>query len=463
MLNAGCSRARRLLLQSEGRMLSAADGLWLENHLHQCEGCRKDGHDLGLLLDAWKTPTPPRLNTGQIERLIASTLDPAERAEAPEPRRAAWGARFAVLAAGTALAAVGIGALLWWFRVPPVPATSTSAVWVPAPPEVLPGLRVIDARGPVTVQPVSGASVPVTAQQEVAWGVPVTVGPRAVLRLRMEGDRVQVAVDAGSRIALHHRQRVLEVALSQGQVVIDVAPGRSLPLRVTLPAGDEVWVKGTRFAVTTRPGGGTSVSVLRGRVAYHLRRGREERVIDVEAGVTLRRDGEDVTRQPIGVRAEGIEALLAGREVPTAADATTDAAVPGGPADRAAAEPHPATRLACEAASLHTLIAQRRLTDARSRFADCGRAGRLTRELRILEAETELLAGNAVRAHSLYLDVARRHPDTLAGQNALFAAGQVALSRLGRRDLAASLFRRYLREYPRGVYRSDAERLLRER
>jgi TolA-binding protein len=81
-------------------------------------------------------------------------------------------------------------------------------------------------------------------------------------------------------------------------------------------------------------------------------------------------------------------------------------------------------------------------------------------EARTLLAECAVARGNSGRAISLYLDVARAYSTLPAGDNALFAAARLS-ERSGGSARAHELFEQYLRQYPAGRFRHEAERHLR--
>jgi ferric-dicitrate binding protein FerR (iron transport regulator) len=76
-----------------------------------------------------------------------------------------------------------------------------------------------------------------------------------------------------------------------------------------------------------------------------------------------------------------------------------------------------------------------------------------------LLAECARFEGDHEAAARAYEAVAKKHPQSLAGETALFAKARAELEG-GRRDAARASFQRYLERYPDGRFRTDAERHL---
>ncbi len=218
----------------------------------------------------------------------------------------------------------------------------------------------------------------------------------------------EVKLEAGARVRFDEVHTTLE--LSHGRALIDVDVSKGRPFRV-LTQRFRVEVLGTRFTVSPE-----MVEVERGRV----------QVFDLQG-------------QPL------------------ARDLRPGSAFSMVPKPRAqTVEPHVGARVwlarAREALSQGDARAARefvvRAEDSEPQRVDRAEAG-------TLRAECALIEHNPEAAVRLYRSVADRFADLSAGENAAFAAAQIA-SRSRSRELARPLFERYLTRYPKGRFADEA-------
>lgn len=221
----------------------------------------------------------------------------------------------------------------------------------------------------------------------------------------------EVTLRAGTRARFDEAAHTLELARGEVQVAVDPRP--HAPFAVTTQHL-RVEVLGTVFTVAP-----TRVTVQRGRV----------RVFDARGAVVA-------------------AALSAGQSYPT---------------DDRAHRPTPATQAAHgdvlrdvraalargDAAGARALL--QHFHAVKSRPAEQAEAG-------TLRAECALLERDLPAAMHAYLDVAERFPTLAAGENAAFAAAQLAARQHDARTRA--LFARYLSSYPQGRFAADARAAL---
>lgn len=133
----------------------------------------------------------------------------------------------------------------------------------------------------------------------------------------------------------------------------------------------------------------------------------------------------------------------------------------GSPTRDAGAKVRPA---ACRLKRVRRLLRTGRARAARPAIASCRKAGvhaTTVTVLKMLDAQALLTLGKVGAAVRAYHRIARQHRGSRLGQNALFTAGQLELSRLGRKRRALATFKRYLKAYPSGRYASEARQLAR--
>ncbi len=213
--------------------------------------------------------------------------------------------------------------------------------------------------------------------------------------------RFDVRAETGARWSTRARGSTTVIALEDGRASFEVAHLESgQRFLVALPDG-EVEVRGTKFTVDVAMGATTTVEVASGRVALRLN-GHEE--IALGAG--------DRWRAPVSDDATQADA---GRREPAAS---------GAPPRVAATAPH--------------------ATDAGEQFD---------------AAMRRFVAGEYTDADRQLAAFIREHPADARCEDAAFLRA-VARSRLGDRDAAAVLAGKYLRAYPHGLRRAEAQQLV---
>jgi hypothetical protein len=228
-------------------------------------------------------------------------------------------------------------------------------------------------------------------------------------RLDLSGATVEALEP--SRFSWHRARSTLE--LVAGAVRVDVARRFEPNFRVATP-GFAVEVVGTQFDVDL-----DGVSVRRGRV----------RVTTLSDGKLLAElgPGDHFTptssQKPVGGASANVTADIAR-------------------ARRELAAGRPAAARALLRPLLLQPLDARQHAEASSLLADCSR-----------------FEGDHEAAARAYESVAKKHPNSLAGETALFAKARAELE-AGRRDAARASFERYLERYPQGRFRTDAQRHL---
>jgi ferric-dicitrate binding protein FerR (iron transport regulator) len=187
------------LLKHGARGLTEAERLALEQHLGQCEACRREARAVDAVGDLLDEASPSPLASAAREQLVTSALAEAYRQPAlvPAPRNLAG--RF-VLAIGVA----GVAAALWVGRgtwEPRRPVPSTAAAPRVAAPEMTtlalqPGTTTEVGHALVTAQETSSASwEPARATMTLREGrVSVDVDPAVGRRFRVVTTRFTVEV-----------------------------------------------------------------------------------------------------------------------------------------------------------------------------------------------------------------------------------------------------------------------------
>lgn len=229
----------------------------------------------------------------------------------------------------------------------------------------------------------------------------------------------RVEVSPGSRLRFREESTTLELDRGRVQVEVDARRARTFSV---LTRNFRVQVLGTAFSVSPE-----RVQVRHGRVQVFDRRGRVlARELSQGATFTYRAPEEKSLRESVSSSSSAVEQLQASSaELLARARAALAAAdVSGARAAIAQAEQLEPSRL--DRAEAHTLRAQCALLERDSRAAA-----------------------------RIYLEVAERFGDLAAGENAAYAAAQLT-ARAGDKEAARSLFQRYLAQYPRGRFASEA-------
>jgi quercetin dioxygenase-like cupin family protein len=239
---------------------------------------------------------------------------------------------------------------------------------------------------------------------ELSGDQPVIVAERTVRRAA----HARVELAPGSAVSWHEQETLL--FLAAGRVRVSVDPAQKQPFVVQTPSF-RVEVLGTIFDVTV-----DGVHVLRGKVRVH---------------------------------AAGSEAVLSAGKSWTSP------------------EPEPARTRSTASPAAPLLVRARRLLasgDAPLARREVERALALrpspaeAAEARSLLAECALVSGDTADAQRRYADVARRHPGTAAAETATFAAARLEKNPAR----ARRLLEEYLARHPKGRFRSEAKRRLRE-
>jgi TolA-binding protein len=406
-----------LLLERRAVGLREGERLLTEAHLSECAGCRQ----LSTLLDGMRLAAAPT-NEGVLsertrELALKRAFDGAiASAGPPLRRRPPWrgiSLAFTAVLLAAALSATRLGA-------PQLPAT-------PKPADTLVSGKLSTSQGAL----------------ETGAGIPGNVALSSTGNAQLRIGNAQVALAPESRVTW--RSELATLVLESGAV--DVA--------VEHVAGKRFFVSTTSFVVDVV---GTQFRV-------------DQRGVQVKQGTVrvLSPDARDVLAVLPAGGAWSVP-LLAGGVAPRADDEAEPAP--------AAALGNATTELDTEEAAKGNLIplepVAQRLASARRALAsgqvseaemlveralDPRANAREVAEGRTLLAECAVARGQSQRAMQLYLAVANAFPALPAGENALFAGARLS-ARSSTPEHARSLFEEYLRRYPKGRFRMEAERHL---
>jgi ferric-dicitrate binding protein FerR (iron transport regulator) len=247
MIDLSCMRAGRLI-SARRAGISAADGLWLEQHLATCSRCAREAALLSSVV-AIASSVEPELSAPARAHAVRSALDGrAKAAVAPGRERAhgwAWGAGLGLAIAATAVAML----VLSTQREPPAPRAA-----------------VVPAASPAVGTP----AVPAAPSGDAAR---LQAGQRVKIRTRTQVALDHASVELAPLSEAQWNASTHELSLVEGELLAEVDPAAHRPFAVV--ARDfRVEVLGTRFEVTQ-----SSVVVLRGRVRVVTPDGEERAVL----------------------------------------------------------------------------------------------------------------------------------------------------------------------------------------
>jgi hypothetical protein len=477
MIKPSCSKARRLVLESEGGRIESADALWLESHIQACTGCRHESRELESLLGAWRSAAPPRLTTGQKERiekavLAANVTDAANVASRRVQRT--W--RVPTIAAGIAATMAVVSLAMFWSKRQPtapvsIPGHLATTAMTPSGRTAQVTHGSVHVYGPTGEARVLGNSTSVpwntTLQTPPNTGCVLAVGSHATLALT-PNTQVTLRQVTRRQVGRRHLRADTVVVVTRGTIALDVlgsdvhgSRARSARrFRVWIPGRGEVTTQGARLVVA-RGTTGVAVSTVRGWAHYGWTQAGTPQVAELEAGQRLTHRLDTVKRS---VRAPDMDAgaLLAGTITPAAPTrhhrrGRGGALAPQRPDGRDAL----AQGTKCATEKIQRTLARRDAMGALRSLEACRAAGQTSQKLRTLEARANLQAGRVRRAFNQYLAVAHSFRGSPAGQTALYSAGRLALTRLARKSQAKHLFEHYLNTYPKGAHRANVQQMLR--
>jgi len=250
MFDLRCVRAGSLIA-SRSAGLSAADGLWLEQHLATCGRCAQEAALLSSVV-AIASGEEPVLSADARARVLRRALDAHEKVAVVAPRKGERAPAFG-WGAGLGLAAVAAAVVI-------VLVTQSE------PPEPAP-------RAAVPAQPQSAAprADPADPSNDDAAQLQAGVLVRTRARVQVALDHASVELAPLSEAQWNAQKH--ELSLSEGELLAEVDPAAHKPFAV-VAREFRVEVLGTRFEVTQ-----SSVVVLRGRVRVVTLDGKERAVL----------------------------------------------------------------------------------------------------------------------------------------------------------------------------------------
>lgn len=395
MLRSSCQE----IADSMGRdseQLSEAARLRFEQHLQECEDCRRDlaaSRGTRALL----TSGSPVLSESARERALSRALARAEEGALTAPKRPARG----WVLGGVAACAAAAGLALWLGTPASQTSTHVAREDRPAP----------------RVEPSEAA--PANVPAEAAW---IDVAEPQTLQLA----HARVNAEPGARLKFDQAQSILTLAEGRLEVQVDPTPG--LPFQVHTQRF-RVQVLGTQFSVTPE-----QVSVREGHVQVSDHEGRIL-ARDLAAGASFSLHAANATE---AAQKQAQDALV---RKPSASSARESALV---------------------LSRVRKTMAQGQIEDARALLGSLNE-GELSRAQRAesatLRAELSLLEQKPGRALEQYEELGRRFRDLPAGENAAFAAAQLAARHAPAREQA--LLEAYLSRYPKGRFVDEVTAKLR--
>jgi hypothetical protein len=400
------------LLERRGVGLSVSEGLLAESHLSECARCREQSRVLeGVRKLAVGSEDGVLTSLSREQQLKRAFEAAAVAAPASDFRPSAMSSRWA--GAGAVLLVAAMIALWLGLAVPakPAPGDSVEAGRIAAAGEQL----LVGAPVPASVPLVSGAN-----------------------EARLRVGSAQVSLAAQSSVTWRAEHDTLELADGAIDVSVEHRPGHKF--WVTTP-DFRVEVVGTEFHVD-----GAGVRVTRGTV----------RVLSLGGDVLAVLPAGGAWSMPVAP----VTAIATSEPAPALSATEPRAQLDTVEADKghaASVEP-----VAQRLASARRALGGGQVAEA-EKLAEgvlVGKASaREAAEARTLLADCAVSRGQLERAAQLYLGVARSFPGLPAGENALFSGARLT-ERVSGKARAQSAFEQYLRRYPHGRFRQEAERHL---
>ncbi len=380
------------LLGREPQTLTNAERLRLEQHLEHCAACRQHQAASKLVRDAMHEASL-ELSLPSRERLLAKALASSgeTRLSVHPARKTPW-----KLVVGCALAACLVGGYVAW------PALN-------ADPSAAPVAQRSIAE-PSAADTLDSAPAPQATETAETWIVSDAV------ESQQRFAHANVTLAPATRVRFDETSRTLFLGEGRVEVDVDAAVGQSFSVHTQR---FRVEVLGTQFSVTQ-----DSVQVRHGKVEV---RSHDGTLLSAHVG-----PGEVFQLE------EKAEALAPKPSAKShASDKPEDAQLSIEKAQKALAR-----GAAAEARSILSRIRQKDLERP------------LRAEVATLLAEASLLEHEPKAAMSAYETIAKRYADLKAGENAAFAAAQLAGRVAPTRERA--LLERYLQAYPKGRFTREA-------
>ncbi len=436
---------------------TADEEQWLAEHLARCDTCRRDLDHMTALAELVRnTPVPPPSDT-EVSRYVDMAVNEQPRHILPVARR-----NWVTTIAAACLAAFFLVGGIWWFGLHPENDRSLGHSDSPRNQSREPrrvagkthhkGARSTEACPNLEFH-VQGTwrrlacpglqACPATDEStgvlpHVPWSITTGSTPLTLLAF---SQKVRIVLAPNTEFA-DSEQSGLRFELKRGTlyVSVDHDSGLGRCFRLDTPNGT-LTILGTRFLATV-----------------------ENRALVVRTYEGVVRFAP-VKGQPTVVRSEEQLTMVLGYEPHVRRVETHGGKDPRKPpewVDWRDVGSSRRIRPAAGSCSLHTLRALGRKSARRALAAAnaCHETSRLSLEGEMLRADLTLSAGNPALAAKIYHRIARRGKGRTVGQNALFSAGQVELTRLGRKARALRTFNTYLKWYPSGRYAADVRRVI---